>query len=51
MVAKVWRPILLLSTLEKTLESVVTKRILHVVETFGLLPTNHFRARKKRSTE
>jgi hypothetical protein len=42
---------LLLSTLGNTLESVVAKRISHAVETFGLLPTNHFGARKKRSAE
>ena len=41
----------MLSILGKVLESVVAKRILHTVETFGLLPTNHFGARKKRSTE
>ena len=29
----------------------VAERISHAVETFGLLPTNHFGARKKRSTE
>lgn len=29
----------------------VTKRISHVVETFGLLPTSYFGARKKRSAE
>jgi ribonuclease HI len=39
------------STLGKALESVVAERISHAVETFGLLPTNHFGARKKRSTE
>ena len=50
-VAKAWRPISLLSTLGKTLESVVAKRVSHAVETFGLLPTNHFGARKKRSAE
>jgi hypothetical protein len=33
------------------LESVVAKRISYAVETFGLLPTNHFRARKQRSAE
>ena len=49
--ARVQRPISLLSTLGKVLESVVTKRILHIVETFGLLPINHFRVRKKRSTK
>lgn len=50
-VAKAWRPISLLSTLGKALESVVAERISYVVETFGLLPANHFGARKKRSTE
>lgn len=50
-VMKAWRPISLLSTLGKTLESVVAERISHAVETFGLLPTNHFGARKKRSAE
>lgn len=49
--AKSWRPISLLSTLGKALESVIAERISHAVETFGLLPTNHFGARKKRSTE
>ena len=46
-----WRPISLLSTLGKVLESVIAERISHAVETFGLLPTNHFGARKKRSAE
>jgi ribonuclease HI len=50
-VAKSWRPISLLSTLGKALEAVVAERISHAVETFGLLPTNHFGARKKRSAE
>jgi hypothetical protein len=50
-VAKAWRPISLLSTLGKALESVVAERISYVVETFGLLPVNHFGAMKKRSTE
>jgi hypothetical protein len=50
-VAKAWRPISLLSTLGKALESVVAERISYMVETFGLLPANHFGARKKRSTE
>ena len=49
--AKAWRPISLLSTLGKILESVVAERISHAVETFGLLPTNHFGARKQRSAE
>ena len=50
-VAKAWRPISLLATLGKILESVVAERISHAVETFGLLPTNHFGARKQRSAE
>src|SRR4051812_39251749 len=50
-IAKAWRPISLLSTLGKMLESVIAERLSHAVETFGLLPTNHFGARKKRSTE
>jgi len=50
-VAKAWRPISLLSTLGKILESVAAERISHAVETYGLLPTNHFGARKQRSAE
>jgi hypothetical protein len=50
-VAKAWRPISLLSTLGKVLEAVVAERISHAVETYGLLPTNHFGARKQRSAE
>jgi hypothetical protein len=50
-VAKSWRPISLLSTLGKALEAVVAERISHAVETFRLLPTSHFGARKKRSAE
>ena len=50
-VAKAWRPISLLATLGKILESVVAERLSHAVETYGLLPTNHFGARKQRSAE
>lgn len=50
-IAKAWRPISLLATLGKALESVVADRISYMAETFGLLPANHFGARKKRSTE
>ncbi|CAM1503401.1 Fc.00g081770.m01.CDS01 [Cosmosporella sp. VM-42] len=50
-IAKAWRPSSLLSTLGKILEAVVADRISYAVETFGLLPTNHFAARKRRSTE
>ena len=47
--AKAWRPISLLSNLGKILEAVVAERISFATETFGLLPTNHFGARKRRS--
>jgi exonuclease III len=50
-VAKAWRPISLLSTLGKVLESVIAERISYAVEEYGLLPTNHFGARKQRSAE
>ncbi|KAJ6090904.1 hypothetical protein N7499_003618 [Penicillium canescens] len=50
-IAKAWRPISLLATLGKMLESVVAERISHAVETHGLLPTSHFGARKQRSAE
>jgi len=49
--AKAWRLISLLCTLGKILEAVIAKRISYAVETRGLLPTNHFGARKKRSAE
>ncbi|KAJ6437086.1 reverse transcriptase [Purpureocillium lavendulum] len=49
--AKAWRPISLLSTLGKILEAVVAERISYVVEAYGLLPANHFGARKRRSAE
>ncbi|OHE90225.1 zinc knuckle [Colletotrichum orchidophilum] len=49
--AKAWRPISLLATLGKVLESVMAERISHAVESHGLLPTNHFGARKQRSAE
>ncbi|KAI8402270.1 hypothetical protein FOFC_17577 [Fusarium oxysporum] len=49
--AKSWGPISLLSTLGKILEAVVANRISYAVETYGLLPTNHFGARKRRSAK
>ncbi|EED12717.1 reverse transcriptase, putative [Talaromyces stipitatus ATCC 10500] len=49
--AKSWRPISLLSTLGKILEVVIAERISYAAETFSLLPTNHFGARKRRSAE
>ncbi|KAM3543691.1 hypothetical protein ARSEF1564_003451, partial [Beauveria bassiana] len=50
-VAGSWRPISLLCTLGKVLESVIAERISYAVETYGLLPTNHFGGRKQRSAE
>jgi ribonuclease HI len=50
-IAKAWRPISLLATLGKVLESIIAERISHAVETYGLLPTSHFGARKQRSAE
>jgi ribonuclease HI len=50
-IAKAWRPISLLATLGKILESIIAERISHAVETYGLLPTSHFGARKQRSAE
>ena len=50
-IAKAWRPISLLSTLGKILESVLAERISYVAETFHLLPANHFGARRQRSPE
>lgn len=46
-----YRPISLLSTLGKALEAVVAERIANLVDRFGLLPANHFGARKRRSCE
>lgn len=50
-VPRAWRPISLLSTLGKVLEAVLADRISYMVEEYGLLPDNHFGARKRRSTE
>lgn len=50
-IAKSWRPISLLPTLGKCLEAIIAQRISYLVEEFGLLPKNHFGARKKRCAE
>ncbi|OAQ59084.1 retrovirus polyprotein [Purpureocillium lilacinum] len=50
-VTKAWRPISLLSTLGKILEAVAAERISYAVEAYGLLPANHFGARKRRSAD
>jgi hypothetical protein len=46
MVANNYRPILLLPTLGKALESLVAERIAYLVEKYNLLPKTHFGARK-----
>ena len=47
---KAYRPISLLPTLAKALESVVAERLSYLVETYALLPKNQFGARKRHST-
>jgi len=48
--ASAFRPISLLPTLAKALESVVAERLSYLAETHALLPDNQFGARKRRST-
>lgn len=49
--AKAYRPITLLNTLGKALESVLDTLISYLVETYALLPDTHIRGRRGRSTE
>ena len=49
--AKAWKPISLLSTLGDPLEVIVTERMPFALETYGLLPANHFSTRKQRSAK
>ncbi len=44
-----YRLISLLCTLGKKLESIIATRIYYMIEENGLLPSNHFGARKRRS--
>lgn len=46
---KAYRPISLLPTISKGLESIVAARLSYLAEKHFLLPTNHFGARKQRS--
>jgi hypothetical protein len=48
--AKAYRPIALLNTLEKVLEKIVAYRISALAEEHGLLPTTQMGARPGRST-
>ncbi len=45
-----FRPISLLSKLNKALESLVVQKLSHLAEIHGLLPNNHFGAKKRRSS-
>ena len=47
---KSYRPISLLSTLGKIMESIIAERISYLVEEYDLLPKHHYGARKRRST-
>ncbi|KAK8096431.1 zinc knuckle [Apiospora kogelbergensis] len=49
--SKAYRPIALLDTIPKALESAVAERVSYWVEEFHLLPEVHIGARKTRSTE
>lgn len=46
---KAYRPISLLPTVSKGLESIVAARLSYLAERYALLPTNKFRERKQRS--
>jgi len=44
-VPKVYRPIVLLNTMDKVLTMIIAEEISNVVEKEGLLPVNHFGSR------
>jgi hypothetical protein len=50
-VSKAYRPISLLETISKGLETVVARRLSYLAETYRLLPENHFGGRPSRSAE
>ena len=50
-VAKAWRPIALLSTVGKILESIISKKLSYLAEHHGWLPAAQMGARPNRSTE
>ena len=50
-IPKAYRPIALLNTLGKTLESIVAKKITYLAEKHRLLPDTHMGARRGKSTE
>jgi hypothetical protein len=50
-IPKVFRPISLLPTISKGLGAAIAARLFFITETYSLLPSNHFGARPRRSTE
>lgn len=50
-IAKVYRLIALLNMLGKAFEFILAKKITYLAKTYGLLPHNHFSARRARSTK
>ena len=48
---KAYRPIALLDTLGKALETVISKRLTELAESYSLLPQQQMGARKGRSVE
>lgn len=48
---KSYRPVALLNTLGKVMESVIAKRLIYAVEKYGLLPVQHLKGRRGVSTE
>jgi len=50
-IPKVFRPISLLPTISKGLGATIAARLSFIMETYSLLPSNHFGARPRRSTE
>ena len=50
-VPKAYRPISLLPTISRGLEAIIATRLSSLAERYGLLPTNHFGARKQRSCD
>ena len=48
---KSYRPIALLNTLNKIIKSIIVLKLSYAVERYQLLPRNHLKERKRRSTE
>ena len=48
---KAYRPIALLNTIGKLMDSIIARRISYVTEAYQLLPSTHIRGRKGRSVD